>query len=83
MTDDRIALFQLVEKSSDVDLLREMIGFAAERLMELEVQDLTGAGYGSGWPCRPSAMWRRRPSLAPLARVRMARAATCTTSAWC
>ena len=32
--DDRIALCQLVEKSSDADLLREMIGFAAERLME-------------------------------------------------
>jgi transposase-like protein len=46
MTDDRIALCQLVEKSSDADLLREMIGFAAERLMELEVQALTGAGYG-------------------------------------
>jgi transposase-like protein len=46
MTDDRIALHQLVEKSSDADLLREMIGFAAERLMELEVQGLTGAGYG-------------------------------------
>jgi transposase-like protein len=29
-----------------VDLLREMIGFAAERLMALEVQGLTGAGYG-------------------------------------
>jgi hypothetical protein len=29
MTDDRIALCQLVEKSADADLLREMIGFAA------------------------------------------------------
>jgi hypothetical protein len=46
MTDDRIALCQLVEKSSAADLLREMIGFAAERLMELEVQALTGAAYG-------------------------------------
>jgi putative transposase len=46
MTDDRIALCQLVEKSGDADLLREMIAFAAERLMELEVQALTGAGYG-------------------------------------
>ena len=46
MTEDRIALRELLEKSSDADLLREMLGFAAERLMELEVQGLTGAGYG-------------------------------------
>ena len=52
MTDDRIALCQLVEKSSDADLLREMIGFAAERLMELEVQALTGAAYGERAPER-------------------------------
>jgi hypothetical protein len=28
------------------DVLREMIGFAAERLMELEVQGLIGAVHG-------------------------------------
>ena len=50
MTDDRIALRELLEKSADADLLREMIGFAAERLMELEVQSLTGAGYGERAP---------------------------------
>ena len=38
MTDDSIALRELLEKSADADLLREMIGFAAERLMELKVQ---------------------------------------------
>ena len=46
MTDDRMTLQSLVEKSSDAELLREMVGFAAERLMELEVQSLTGAEYG-------------------------------------
>jgi putative transposase len=52
MTDDSIALRELLEKSADADLLREMIGFAAERLMELEVQALTGAGYGERSPDR-------------------------------
>jgi transposase-like protein len=47
MTDDRMALQGLLEKTSDADLLREMIGFAAERLMALEVDALCGAGHGA------------------------------------
>jgi transposase-like protein len=46
MTDDKIALRELLEKGSDATFLREMIGFAAKRLMELDVQGLTGAGHG-------------------------------------
>jgi transposase-like protein len=47
MTDDMMNLQTLLEKSSDADLLREMIGFAAQRLMELEVEGVTGAAHGA------------------------------------
>ena len=46
MTDEMMNLRTLLEKSADADLLREMIGFAAHRLMELEVESLTGAARG-------------------------------------
>ena len=46
MTQDMMTLRALLEKSSDADLLREMIGFTAERLMALEVEGLTGAAHG-------------------------------------
>lgn len=46
MTKPMMDLRALVEKSADADLLREMVGFAAERLMELEVGAKTGADYG-------------------------------------
>lgn len=52
MTDDMMSLRTLLEKSSDADLLREMVGFAAHRLMELEVETLTGAAHGARDPDR-------------------------------
>jgi len=52
MTEAMMSLNALLEKTSDADMLREMIGFAAERLMALEVGALTGAGYGEKTPER-------------------------------
>jgi putative transposase len=61
MTDAMVSLRTLVEKTPDADLLREMtclrrsgaasashrqVSFAAERLMQIAVGALTGAGYG-------------------------------------
>jgi transposase-like protein len=52
MTEDTIALRALLEKGSDATFLREMIGFAAQRLMELETEGLCGAGPGERSPQR-------------------------------
>src|SRR5712672_3335166 len=78
MTDAMMSLRTLLEKSSDADLLREMVGFAAQRLMELEVESLTGAAHGERspdrinhrngyrdriWETRAGAVERRIPKL--------------------
>jgi transposase-like protein len=52
MTNEMMSLRTLLEKSVDADLLREMVGFAAQRLMELEVESLTGAAHGERSPDR-------------------------------
>jgi transposase-like protein len=50
MTNEMMNLQALLSKSADADFLREMIGFAAGRLMELEVEALTGAAHGERNP---------------------------------
>jgi putative transposase len=41
-----IVLTELAEKGSDVDLVRDMLHFAAQKLMEMDVEALCGAPYG-------------------------------------
>jgi hypothetical protein len=52
MTGDKIALPEMLEKGSDATLLRKMIGFAAQRLMELEVGEVTRAAPSERSPDR-------------------------------
>jgi putative transposase len=47
MTDTTMDLQALLEKTTDSDFLRQMIGFTAQRLMALEVETLTGAEPGA------------------------------------
>ena len=46
MTIDRVAMKELLEKGSDQDLLREMLAFVTSRMMDVEVESLTGASHG-------------------------------------
>lgn len=46
MTNPSMTLTELVEKGADVDVLREMLQFVAQRMMDLDVEGLCGAAYG-------------------------------------
>ena len=52
MTDERMALLDLVEKDADSDLVRDMLAFAAERMMEAEAEGAAGAAKGARTPLR-------------------------------
>jgi len=52
MTDDRMALVELIEQGADSDLVREMLAFAAERMMDMEIEARTGAPSGTRSPAR-------------------------------
>lgn len=45
-TKSTIALAELAEKGADADLLREMIQYVAQRLMDMDVEGLCQAAYG-------------------------------------
>lgn len=59
MTDDRMALVELIEQGADSDLVREMLAFAAERMMDLEIEARTGAPAGSRSPVRLNQQWEQ------------------------
>ena len=52
MTNAKMALLELVEQEADADLVREMLAFAAERVMEMEIEAKTGAAAGTRSPER-------------------------------
>ena len=52
MTNSTMHFHDLVEKTSDADLLRHMIEFAANRLMALDVDNICGASHGAREPDR-------------------------------
>jgi transposase-like protein len=52
MTDDLIDLQALLAKPPDADIVRERLGFPAQRLMEPDVETSTGAAHGERTPDR-------------------------------
>jgi putative transposase len=58
-----MALAELAEKGADADLLRQMIQFVAQRMMEMDVEGLCAAAYGERSPERANSRngYRDRP----------------------
>jgi putative transposase len=54
-TKTNIALAELTEKGADADLLRDMIQYVAQRLMELDTEGLCAAAYGERSPERANS----------------------------
>ena len=52
MTKPTMALAELAEKGADADLLREMIQYVAQRMMEMDAESLCAAAYGERSPER-------------------------------
>ena len=51
-TKANMALTELVEKGADADLLREMIQYVAQRMMDMDVESLCAAAYAERSPDR-------------------------------
>jgi putative transposase len=52
MTTATMALTELAEKGADIDVLRQMVQFMAQRLMELDTEGRCGASYDEKTPER-------------------------------
>jgi putative transposase len=52
MTSSTIAVAERAEKGADIDVLRQMVLFMAQRLMEFDVEGRCGAGYDEKTPER-------------------------------
>jgi putative transposase len=63
MTDPKMVLLDLIEQEADTDLVREMLAFAAGRMMDLEIEARTGATAGTRSPDRQNHRngYRERP----------------------
>jgi transposase-like protein len=61
MTETMMNVRTLLEKTADADVVRDMIKFAAQRLMELDVEALTGAAHGVRDPNRVNQRNGYRP----------------------
>ena len=55
MAKPSIALSELLEKGADTDLLREMIQYVAQRMMEMDVENMCAAAYGERSPERQNS----------------------------
>src|SRR6202167_596389 len=54
-TKANIALAELAEKGAEPDLLREMIQYVAQRMMEMDTESLCAAAYGERSPERANS----------------------------
>ncbi len=73
MTSDRMQLTELLEKAGADDIVRDMIGFVTQRLMELDVDNRCGASHGERTEARTNSRngyrdrdWETRAGTVPL-----------------
>ncbi len=73
MTSDSLQLSELLEKAGADDIVRDMIGFVAQRLMELDVDNRCGASHGERSETRTNSRngyrdrdWETRGGTIPL-----------------